>query len=211
MRDDWSTWWRYYNQEAAFFDCTRALEEEDVISIGLHPFEVVYTPGHASDGIVLYNRKEKALISSDTLWENDMAAMTIRVEGSRACFSWLESLEKLERLDVKVVYPGHGRPFTDMASAIAKARKRLEGYVRDHGKVGSDQMKKIIVYTLLMKKGVDEHAFFDLLMTAPWYRETVDLYFGGKYRPKYDETMRGLAGRGIVKTRDGKLYTTVKP
>ncbi len=23
-QDDWSTWWRYYNQEAEFFNCTRA-------------------------------------------------------------------------------------------------------------------------------------------------------------------------------------------
>ena len=25
-RDDWSTWWRYYNQEARFFQCTQSLE-----------------------------------------------------------------------------------------------------------------------------------------------------------------------------------------
>ncbi|GEM_PF-186035 len=210
-RDDWSTWWRYYHQEAAFFDCTRGLEHGDVISIGPHTFDVIYTPGHASDGIVLYNAKEKVLISSDTLWEDDMPAITIRVEGSGACFSLLESLEKLGRLDVKVVYPGHGRPFTDMACAIGKTRKRLEGYLRDQRKVGNDQLKKIIVYTLLMKKSVDEQSFFDLLMTTHWYPETVDLYFSGKYRPKYDEITKGLFLRGIVRTRDGKLSTTVKP
>ena len=84
-RDDWSTWWRYYHQEAAFFDCTRAVEDGDVLWIGPHAFKVIYTPGHASDGIVLYNVEEKVLISSDTLWEEDMAAITIRVEGSTAC------------------------------------------------------------------------------------------------------------------------------
>jgi len=210
-RDDWSTWWRYYSQEAAFFDCTRALEDGDVILVGPHAFEVIYTPGHASDGIVLYNRKEKVLISSDTLWEDDMAVITVRVEGSRACFSLLESLKKLERLDVKMVYPGHGRPFTDTASALAKTRKRLAGYLSDRRKVGNDLLKKITVYTLLMKKSVDEPAFFDFLMTTPWYPETVDLYFDGKYRPKYEEIMKGLSGRGIVRTRDGKLYTTVRP
>ncbi len=210
-RDDWSTWWRYYDQQAAFFSCTRALDDGDVISVGPHEFEVMYTPGHASDGIVLYNRKEKVLISSDTLWEDDMAVITIRVEGSRACFCLLESLERLENLDVKVVYPGHGRPFTDMSDAIAKTRKRLQAYVGDRRKTGNDLLKKIIIYTLLMKKGADEPSFFDLLMTTHWYRETVDLYFDGQYRTKYDEIMKGLSGRGIVKIRDGKLLTAVRP
>jgi len=29
-RDDWSTWWRYYNQEAEFFKCNRSLEDGDL-------------------------------------------------------------------------------------------------------------------------------------------------------------------------------------
>jgi len=65
------------------------------ITIGPHEFRVLYTPGHSSDGIVLYNKKEKLLISSDTLWGNDVAAMMVRVEGSRILFDMQESLEKL--------------------------------------------------------------------------------------------------------------------
>ncbi len=46
-------------------------------------------------------KQEKILISSDTLWEFDMAVMTIRVEGSMALLHMQESLQKLESLDVK--------------------------------------------------------------------------------------------------------------
>ena len=186
-RDDWSTWWKYYDQDASFFKCSIGLGDGDTISVGPHEFEVIYTPGHATDGIVLYNRKERALISSDTLWENDMAVMTIRVEGSRACFSLMESLRKLEKLDVKVVYPGHGKSFTDVAGAIGRARIRLEEFLGNKEKIGNDLLKKIIIYTLLMKKGTDESSFFDHLMTTHWFRETVDFYFEGNYRSKYDD------------------------
>ncbi len=210
-QDDWSTWWRYYNQDASFFNCTRGLVDGDVICVGPHKFEVIYTPGHSADGIVLYNRNEKVLISSDTLWENDMAVMTVRVEGSRACFSLMESLEKIEKLEVKVVYPGHGKPFTNMARAIEKARKRLKGFLEDKTKIGTDLLKKIIVYTLMMKKGTDEASFFDDLIATHWYRETVDFYFDSNYRHKYEEIMQGFLGRGIVKNQDGRLITTVKP
>lgn len=124
-QDDWSTWWRYYNQEADFFTVTRTLQDGEIVAVGPHEFQVVYTPGHAADGIVLYNRREKILISSDTLWENDSAAMTLRVEGSRALFDMQASLEKLESLEIDIVYPGHGQPFGDVMDAITKSKKEL--------------------------------------------------------------------------------------
>jgi hydroxyacylglutathione hydrolase len=210
-RDNWSTWWKYYDQDASFFKCSIGLGDGDTIAVGPHEFEVIYTPGHATDGIVLYNRKERILISSDTLWENDMAVMTVRVEGSRACFSMMESLGKLEKLDVKVVYPGHGKSFTDAAGAIGRARRRLEGFLGNKEKIGNDLLKKIIIYTLLMKKGTEESSFFDQLMTTHWFRENVDFYFEGNYRSKYDEIMNGFYRRGIVKIKCDKLFTSVKP
>ena len=162
--DDWSTWWRYYNQEADFFKCTKTLKDGDVIFVGPHEFQVIYTPGHASDGIVLYNRRGKILISSDTLWEKDMAVMTLRVEGSTALFRMRESLLKLESLDVRWVYPGHGKPFSDMKTALSKSKEKVERYLIDREMIGNDLIKKIIVYTLLMKKTIGENNLFSHLM-----------------------------------------------
>ncbi len=210
-QDDWATWWRYYGQRAEFFDCTQALEDGDVIPVGPHDFRVIHTPGHSADGIVLYNRREKVLISSDSLWENDMAVMTLRVEGSGALFSMLESLEKIAALDVRVVYPGHGKPFSDVKAAIGKSRKKITAYLDCRERIGDDLLKKIIVYTLLMERSVPEEAFFRKLLGTHWFRETIDLYFGGDYDGKYCEIMEGFLKRGVVMRREGSLYTTVKP
>ncbi len=210
-RNDWATWWRYYNQEAAFFDCTIALNDGDVLAIGPHEFKVIHTPGHAAEGIVLYNRKERLLISSDTLWKNDMAVMTLRIEGSAALFQMLESLEKLAALDVQMVYPGHGPPFKDMHKALTKTRKRLNHFLNQRDQIGLDLLKKIIVYTLMMRKTVEADTFFDDLMQTHWYKETVDLYFNAEYGPIYNAIMKDFRKRGIVKTRKGHMFTTIKP
>jgi glyoxylase-like metal-dependent hydrolase (beta-lactamase superfamily II) len=210
-RNDWSTWWRYYNQEAEFFKCTRSLEDCEIITLGPHEFQVIYTPGHASDGIVLYNRRDKILISSDTLWQTDMAVMTLRVEGSRALFDMQESLQKLENLDVQTVYPGHGKPFDDMQEAIAKSRKRIENFLKHPEAVGEDLLKKIIVYTLMMKKTMPADTLLGYLMDTYWFVETVDLYFKGQYEAKYDEIINSFLRRGIIKQENGDLFTTVKP
>jgi glyoxylase-like metal-dependent hydrolase (beta-lactamase superfamily II) len=209
--DDWSTWWRYFNQDAQFFKCTTALEEGDRVSLGPHEFQIIYTPGHASDGIVLYNRKNKILISSDTLWENDMPAMTLRIEGSTALFRLQESLEKLEALDVDIVFPGHGKPFSAFKKALYKCKKRIEKYMLDRSLIGQDLIKKLIVYTLLMKKSISEEALYAYLMHTCWYRETVDLYFNGEYEKKYNEILDLFITRRVVERKDGNLFTTVKP
>lgn len=210
-RDAWSTWWRYFGQEADFFDCGQALRDGDILRLGPHEFKVIYTPGHAADGIVLYHEQAKILISSDTLWERDMAVMNIRVEGSATLFRMMESLDRIAALDVKAVYPGHGRPFTDMAAAIEQSRKRLRGFLEDRRRIGNDLIKKIVVYTLMMKERLPEETFFGRLMSTPWYPETVDLYFDGAYQSKYDAIMKDFLSRGIVKREDGMLLTTVKP
>ena len=210
-RDDWSTWWRYYNQEAEFFKCTQTLEDGQTITLGPHKFQIIYTPGHASDGIVLYNRKEKILISSDTLWQTDMAVMTLRVEGSRALFDMRASLQKIEKLEVQAVYPGHGKPFSDMPQAIARGKQRIENFLRHPEAIGDDLLKKIIVYTLMMKKIMPADTLFGYLMDTYWFKETVDLYFKGQYQAKYDAVINSFLGRGIIKQENGDLSTTVKP
>jgi hydroxyacylglutathione hydrolase len=210
-QDDWSTWWKYYNQNADFFTCTRALEDGEVIPIGPYRFKILHTPGHASDGIVLYNKEEKVLISSDTLWETDLAVMTIRVEGSSALFQMMESLEKLESLDVALVCPGHGAPFRDVKRAISKSKKKIKTYMFDKQKIGDDLLKKIIVYTILMKGIIDAETFFSYLMNTYWFKETVDLYFSGQYQLKYDEIINGFIQREVIKNNNGKFFTTVKP
>jgi glyoxylase-like metal-dependent hydrolase (beta-lactamase superfamily II) len=172
---------------------------------------VIYTPGHAADGIVLYNQREKILISSDTLWQTDMAVMTLRVEGSRALFHMQASLQKIEKLDVQTVYPGHGKPFHDMHKAIAKSQKRIENFLRHPQAIGEDLLKKIIVYTLMMKNVMPADTMFGYLMDTYWFKETIDLYFKGQYEAKYDAIMNSFLRRGIIKLENNNLFTTVKP
>jgi len=49
------------------------------------------------------------------------------------------------------------------------------------------------------------------MMETYWFRETIDLYFNEEYKQKYDELIADFFNRGIVKQKNRKLYTTVKP
>jgi glyoxylase-like metal-dependent hydrolase (beta-lactamase superfamily II) len=210
-RDAWSTWWRYYDQPAEFFECTRSLQDGELVDVGPYRFTVLHTPGHSADGLVLYCAEDRLLLSSDALWEKDVPVMTIRVEGSRTLFDALGSLERIRALDVRRVYPGHGPGFEDMPAAVAGSAQRLRRYLQHPEDLGNDQLKRIIVYTLLMHPGIAADGFFDRLMGTVWFPESCCFFFGGDFRRKYDETVSGLLERGILTATDGSLTTVVPP
>ncbi len=210
-RDGWSTWWYYFNQEADFFDGNLALADGDTIAVGPYDFEVIYTPGHAADGIALYHRQSKILISSDALWGQDSPIYVLRVEGSRALFDALASLERLAQLEVSIVYPGHGPPFTDMAAAIDRSTQRLQHYLVDKERLGEDLLKRMMVYYLLMHQPVLDSTFFDRLMQTTWFKESIDFHLSQDYKVIYTQLISNLQQRGIIQSKSGQLFTTVKP
>jgi len=210
-RDDRSPWWSYYHQEAAFFEPTESLADGQEIQVGPYRFKVIHTPGHASDGLVLYGRSRRMLLSSDALWENDFPVMTLAVEGADAIETMLTSLDRLAALDVNRVFPGHGSPFGDFKDALGRATARLERFRKDPQSVGWDLVKKILVYTLLMRRRVPRATFFEDLMATNWYPDTINRYFGGDYRVVYDKVISDFDRRGIIGRQGDDWVTTVKP
>jgi len=210
-QNDWFTWWRYYDQEADFYAVTDTLEDEAQIRLDDLKLEVIHTPGHASGGIALYAPEERFLISGDALWDGDIGTLTPRIEGSNCLFLALQSLDRLAPLDIEQVFPGHGPLFTDAKSAIERARARLKTFLKEPALMGLDQIKKIIVFTLMMKKGFSQKSFFDYLMQTPWYCETIDLFFGGRHRTIYDSVMADFLEKKIVSIHNDRYMTSVRP
>jgi len=208
-RDGLATWWDYYVQEAEYFDAAETLEEGAEVAVGPHRFTVLHAPGHSRDTLMLYERSQRILLSSDALWESDMAVITARVEGEDAATRWLDTLERAASLDVTRVYPGHGAPFADFRGALEKTRDRLRRFADHPEEAADDLLRKITVYTLLMGGGAEEASFFNALMATPWFPETVARHFGGEYRKKYDETLARLLARGAVALEGGRLLPRV--
>ena len=98
-----------------------------------------------------------------------------------------------------------------MEKAISRTRERLNHFLKHRDQLGLDVLKKIMIYTLMMRNIADNGSFFDDLMKTHWYKETVDLYFNGEYQAKFDSVMQDFRKRGLVKEKYGKIFTTVKP
>jgi glyoxylase-like metal-dependent hydrolase (beta-lactamase superfamily II)/predicted DCC family thiol-disulfide oxidoreductase YuxK len=70
--------------------------------------QVIATPGHCDDHIVLYDPKEKVLLAGDAFMGSYFATPNPDVDSRK----WLMSLERLMGLDVEILVEGHGHIHT---------------------------------------------------------------------------------------------------
>lgn len=210
-KNDWSTWWRYYDQQAEFFETDEPLRSGDLVKLAGMDFEVIHTPGHAAGQIALFQPDSGLLFSSDAWWDGDLGALTPRIEGLDCVFRALESLQRLYRLKPKRVYPGHGPAFTDIDEAYEKTEAKLRRFIEEPRLQGRDQIKKIMLYTLLMKGGMPSGTLFENLTDAPWFHETVSLFFGAdRPRPIFDQLVENLLESGAL-VAEGAVLTPAVP
>jgi glyoxylase-like metal-dependent hydrolase (beta-lactamase superfamily II) len=98
----------------------------DTIPFENHTLEVLATPGHSGGHLAFYEPEGGILFAGDTLLEHispnpfpepDSAHPSGR---SISLQHFLNSLNHLKELPVDTVYPGHGKPFTEMKQRIAE-------------------------------------------------------------------------------------------
>jgi glyoxylase-like metal-dependent hydrolase (beta-lactamase superfamily II)/predicted DCC family thiol-disulfide oxidoreductase YuxK len=70
--------------------------------------QVIFTPGHCDDHIVLYDPKEKVLLAGDAFMGSYFATPNPDVDSRK----WLASLERLMELDIEILIEGHGHIHT---------------------------------------------------------------------------------------------------
>ena len=98
-----------FGESAPAVKPTIIYEEGDKIDIGNGEYlEVIHTPGHSKGSICLYEPISKSLFSGDTVFPGGGFGR-MDFEGSEP-ERMHGSVEKLTKLDVKTLYPGHGTP-----------------------------------------------------------------------------------------------------
>ena len=115
------------------------------------------------------NRKPSAPIDPTGESEVTTASLTRSVSSAPPLPAARATLDMLSELDISVVIPGHGVPFTDVAAAIARARRRLEAYEADSLRVARHVLKVNFAFVLLDRQSM---AVSDL----PAYLDRIGLY-----------------------------------
>jgi glyoxylase-like metal-dependent hydrolase (beta-lactamase superfamily II) len=126
-------------------------------------------PGHDMGALVFHNPEHGILISGDALWENGYGLVMPPEIDPAALPAARATLEMLAKLEVRTVIPGHGAPFTDVATALERAFQRTAAFEANSLRIARHVLKALLTFALLDKQRMR-------LADLPAYLENVGVY-----------------------------------
>jgi len=97
----------------------RLLREADTIETGKFTFRVIWTPGHSSGHVCLYEPEKKVLLSGDHILPEITPNVSLNPQSiENPLGRYIQSLKEMRELEVTIVLPGHNKPFTDLRGRI---------------------------------------------------------------------------------------------
>jgi len=158
-------------QSCPRFSFQHTLQHGDEVMLGDTQWQVHAAPGHDPHSIILFEPASRTLICADALWRNGFGVVFQELEGERAFDEVAQTLDAIERLRPQTVIPGHGAVFSgeEVQAALAVARSRLDGFVRDPLKHTRYAIKVLLKYKLLELQSITQSAFIDWAQATPYF------------------------------------------
>ncbi|MBB2927271.1 MBL fold metallo-hydrolase [Paraburkholderia silvatlantica] len=157
---------RATGQTCERFAFTGTLAPGERLALGGFEWEVIGAPGHDPDSVMLYAAGPRLLISADALWEHGFGVIFPELEGASGFAEQHAVLEAIAKLDVRVVIPGHGRPFTNVEAALERAFSRLAWLRADPARNAKNALKVLIVFKLLEVRAMTFGSLLAMLENA---------------------------------------------
>lgn len=126
----------------------RVLADGETIEATEFRLRAVHTPGHASDHVCFLLPEEQTLFSGDHI-NNGQTVVINPPDGDMAVY--MDSLEQVKRLRLKMIAPGHGHAITDPRAKIdeylahrAERERELLAALEKAGKASVDELVEMV-------------------------------------------------------------------
>jgi glyoxylase-like metal-dependent hydrolase (beta-lactamase superfamily II) len=125
----------------------RVLHDGETIATGKFTFRVIWTPGHSSGHICLYEPDKKVLLSGDHILPKITPNIGVHPQSiENPLGRYLKSLQEIRQLDVVLTLPGHDKPFTNLKLRIDEIIHHHE--VRNREILGAIGLKRRTAYAI---------------------------------------------------------------
>jgi len=143
------------------FHFSDTLKPGQSLRLGARDWLVHAAPGHDPHSVILFEPELRLLISADALWQNGFGVVFPEIEGIAAFDEVGATLDLIESLQPRVVIPGHGAPFHEVAAALDTARRRLAQFRADPQRHARHAAKVLLKFKLLELQRVTLDDFQD--------------------------------------------------
>ncbi len=167
-------------------------------------------PGHDMDALVFHCPDARLLISGDALWEDGFGIVFGEVLGAPGALAATRAtLERIARLPVDTVIPGHGAPFGDVEAALARAFRRLEAFEADPARLARNAVKGCFIFNLLDLQSLPRAELAAYLERVPFFRDIGARWLGMEVGALAEWLMAELGRAGAIEVIDGRLRPTM--
>ena len=142
----------YADQRADRFRYDEVLRPDTSYVWGDLEWRALAAPGHDMGALVFFNAEHGILVSGDALWEDGYGFVMPPEIDPRALPATRATLDMLGRLDIRLVIPGHGEPFSDVSAALERATRRTEAFEADSLRMARHALKVVLSFTLLDRR-----------------------------------------------------------
>jgi glyoxylase-like metal-dependent hydrolase (beta-lactamase superfamily II) len=139
-------------QQCARFSFDDTLQPGDTLMLGDLEWQALAAPGHDPHSLILYCPVERILISADALWQNGFGVIFPELDGESGFAEVRATLELIATLDIRLVIPGHGAPFTDARKALASAFSRIDYLAAEPARNAQNAVKVLLKFLLLERQ-----------------------------------------------------------
>ena len=186
------------------------LRPGEAVRLGELDWQVHAAPGHDPHSVVLFEPRSRALVSADALWENGFGIVFPELDGQAGFGEVAATLDLIESLQPFWILPGHGSPFCGeerVASALARARSRLQSFVADPQRHAAHAMKVLVKFKLLELQTVGFEDFMAWGLAMPYLRRVHARFFPGTQPRAWLESLTAELVRSGALGRDASnLY-----
>ena len=127
------------------------VKDGDMLNIGDFNFRCVATPGHSPGHTCLYEADKKILVAGDLILFDITPNITHWLQMQDALGFYLESLDKVGALDVKLVLTGHRRLVHDLKGRIHELKEHHRQRLDEVLKALSEGEKTVLEIAPLIK------------------------------------------------------------
>jgi glyoxylase-like metal-dependent hydrolase (beta-lactamase superfamily II) len=115
-------------------------------------WQALAAPGHDPHALLLWCAAEGILISGDALWQNGFGVVFPELTGEPGFHDVRATLDLIATLGARVVIPGHGAPFADVAAALDRAYSRLDYLAADPVRNAENAARVLLKFLLLERR-----------------------------------------------------------
>ncbi|MCD2517752.1 MBL fold metallo-hydrolase [Massilia sp. G4R7] len=197
--------YRATGQQCARFTFDATLAPGDVLELGGLRWQVLAAPGHDPHALLLFCADEGVLMSGDALWENGFGVIFPELAGEPGFAEVGATLDLIATLDARIVIPGHGPLFDDVAGALTRARGRLAYLSGDPVRNAENAVKVLLKFLLLERRALALEALPELLGSIPLVERVRTHYLGRSAGELAQWAGAALVRAGAARVEEGQL------